>query len=163
MNQDRRCGLRVAVRAAIFALGLAPVGTAAFAQSGAAGTPLSAEEIRACLCLEQAITDLRRETDMQQSLRDERVTELNQVDQEIEQRRVTMDGSDPAAVQEMQHLVARQQMLRDLLHSEVGDAYRDRIKELNSRVALYNEQCTTRPMFKIEVERAKENLQCPVQ
>ncbi|WP_119458425.1 hypothetical protein [Rhodospirillaceae bacterium SYSU D60014] len=160
MGKSLRRSLRSAIYAAVLLSALGHV-SAALAQSDESGPALSAEEVSACLCLQQEIDELRRETELQGALRQERKAELSQIDQQIERNRVVVDVGNPEAVKSLQQLVARQQMLRDLLRNDIRQSQQASIERLNARVATYNEKCTTRPMFKLEVERAQANLQCP--
>lgn len=164
MGNDPRRNRRLMIHAAILVWILGPA-AGALAQSdtapGAIGPALSVEEVSACLCLQREIDGLRRETELQGALRQDREAELSQIDQQIEQRRVAMDVNNPEAIAYLQRLVARQQMLRDLLRNEVHLSRQESVERLNARVKSYNEQCTTRPMFKLDVERVQAKLQCP--
>ncbi len=160
MSQDRRRGGRAAGRAAIVALGLT-LGGGALAQPPEVGELLSPEQVRACLCLGQRIDELRQDVALQESLSKEREAELSAIDREIERRRATVNVDGPAAVQELQRLVARQQTLRDLLRTELRGAHRDRVRRLNDRVETFNRLCAGRLTAGFETDRRKANPQCP--
>ena len=132
----------------------------AAAQSTGAMSP---EEIATCLCQKQALEQQRASLDAQGALLQERQLELSNLDTEIKRQSAALSSSDPVGQQMLQDLIAQQIALRNLIQLQIRPSYNQQVGELTRVIETYNAQCTTRPRYKLDVERAEQNLTCPQQ
>ena len=139
---------------------LAAATTAAEAQQST-GTAMTADEIAVCLCQEQAIEQQRAQVDIQGSLLAERQQELNNLDAEIKRQALRLSPTDVVGQQVLQDIIGQQIALRNLIQLRIRPDYSQQVRQLNEGVEAYTAQCTTRPRYVLDVERAEENLSCP--
>lgn len=148
--------LPVAACVAMFALFAAP---AAWAQ--ATGPAMTTEEIRVCLCQEQALEQKRNEVDTQGALLDERQQELTSLDAEIKRQAAVLPSNDQVGQQVLQDLIQQQMGLRNMIQLQIRPAYNRSAADLRTTVETYNAQCTSRPRYTLDAQQAAENLVCP--
>jgi len=134
---------------------------AALAQ--AVGPAMTTDEIRVCLCQEQALEQKRNEVDTQGGLLDERQQELNSLDAEIKRQAAVLPGSDLVGQQVLQDLIQQQMGLRNMIQLQIRPAYNRSAADLRQIVETYNAQCTARPRYALDAQEAAANLVCPAQ
>ena len=122
---------------------------------------LSLEEVRTCMCLEEAMAARQQEMDLRGGIFRERESELERIGMEIEVKRAAMDPDDPQAIADLKALIERQQTLRQLMRRDIQPSYRDSLAAFNAVSAAFNEQCAGRRLYKPQVEKLQGNLQCP--
>jgi nucleotide-binding universal stress UspA family protein len=61
----------------------------------------------------------------------------------------------------LQDLIAQQIALRNLIQLQIRPAYTQQLNQLRATIETYNAQCTTRPRYVLDVEKAQQNLVCP--
>jgi len=127
--------------------------------------PLTFDELRSCLCLEQSIDRLRREAELQGNLADsvigDREAELARLDRQIAETRAIMDVNDQAAIEGLKHLLARQQELRRQLRPDLRAAQHEAVAAVNAAIADYNRRCAARRFHAPDADRTRQDLQCP--
>jgi hypothetical protein len=116
------------------------------------GPAMSPDEIAACLCQKQALEQQRASLDAQGTLLQERQLELSNLDTEIKRQSAALSSSDA---------VAQQIALRNLIQLQIRPSYNQQVGALTQVIETYNAQCTTRPRYKLDVDRAEQNLTCP--
>jgi hypothetical protein len=126
--------------------------------SGPAMTP---EEIASCLCQKQVLDQQQSDVDVQGGLLEERQQELNSLDAQIKAQAARTPSTDIVGQQVLQDLIAQQIALRNLIQLQIRPVYTERLGKLRQTIESYNAQCTTRPRYVIDVEKAQENLACP--
>jgi hypothetical protein len=149
---------------AAFLLGAGGAGwsPAVHAQSQApAGPAMSPEEIAACLCQKEVLDQQQSNVDVQGGLLQERQHELNNLDAQIKQQAARTPSTDTVGQQVLQDLIAQQIALRNLIQLQIRPVYTQQLGELRQTIESYNAQCTTRPRYVIDVEKAQQNLACP--
>ncbi|MFZ5789156.1 MAG: hypothetical protein ACOY3L_00505 [Pseudomonadota bacterium] len=156
MNGVRRT-LRRASAATAFILSLG-LGLPVMAQ-----TALTVDEIRDCLCREQALNILRGQTDGQRLRFNDAQADLKKLEDQIANMRKTMNPDDELSVQIMVEMIRRRDALNAELRDKVGPETQAAVAKLNQAVADYNARCAQRTMLKMDVETASRNLVCPVQ
>jgi hypothetical protein len=124
---------------------------------------LTVEELRYCFCLEQELTQKRAELDLRNGILKERENELERLGMQIEALRASMDPADTQAGEELKALIKRQEALRELLRRDIVQSYQDSVRSYNEGLTAYNETCANRRIYKPDVEKAKQNLQCAKQ
>lgn len=151
----------VSLRATMMVATLAAGG---FAASGATGQELepalTVDELRYCLCLEQELDQSRAELDLRHGILQERENELQRLGMDIETARQTMDPNDVQAGENLKVLISRQENLRQLLRRDIIRSYQDAVRAYNEALTSYNSTCANRRIYKPDVEKAKQNLQC---
>lgn len=148
--------LPVAGCALIFSLSLHG---AALAQ--ATGPAMTEDEIRVCLCQEQALEQKRAELDAQGALLAERQQELDSLSAEIKRQASILPSSDVVGQQVLQDLIQQQIALRNMIQLQIRPGYIQSTADLRQMVDGYNAQCVSRPRYALDAQRAAENLACP--
>ncbi|HET6621725.1 MAG TPA: hypothetical protein VFG64_17440 [Dongiaceae bacterium] len=126
-----------------------------------AGPAMTPDEIAACLCQKDALDKQQSNVDVQNGLLQERQNELNNLDAEIKRQATSLSSSDTVGQQLLQELIGQQIALRNLIQLQIRPAYNQQANKLREMVGTYNTQCTARPRYVLDVEKAQQNLQCP--
>jgi hypothetical protein len=130
----------------------------AAAQSGLAMTP---EEISLCLCQEQTITLQQSQVDIQGGLLAERQQELANLDTEIKRKAASTATTDAVGQSVLQSMIGQQIALRNLIQLRIRPDYNNDVRALNQTVNEYNAQCTARPRYTLDVQKAQAMTTCP--
>jgi hypothetical protein len=135
-----------------------------------ATAPVSAQEIQPllpkedvpyCLCLEQEIAEWQSELDVRGSILNERQSELQRLDMDIEVKRAAMTPGDEMAIADLKAMIERQQSLRALLRRDIMPSYQAAVQGYNAATDEYNARCAGRRFFQPEVDALQGTLQCP--
>src|SRR5262245_57576421 len=146
----------------LIAVALASWSPRAAAQSTPpAGPAMTPDEIAACLCQKEAIEAQQSNADVQGGLLQERQQELTNLDTQIKAQAARTPSSDQVGQQVLQDLIAQQIALRNLIQLQIRPAYTLQLNQLRTAIETYNAQCTARPRYVLDVEKAQENLVCP--
>lgn len=129
----------------------------------ATGPAMTTDEIRVCLCQEQALEQKRNEVDTQSALLSERQQELTSLDTEIKRQAAALPSNDQVGQQVLQDLIQQQMGLRNMIQLQIRPAYNRSAADLRQIVETYNAQCTARPRYALDAQQAAANLVCPVQ
>lgn len=134
----------------------------ASAQSQAPGGPaMTPDEIAACLCQREVLDQQQSNADVQGDLLQERQQELTNLDTQIKAQAARTPSNDLVGQQVLQDLIAQQIALRNLIQLQIRPAYTQQLNQLRATIETYNAECTTRPRYVLDVEKAQENLVCP--
>jgi len=125
------------------------------------GPAMTTEEIAACLCQKEELDRQQSNVDVQGGLPQERQQELTNLDAQIRQQAARTPSTDHVGQQVLQNLIAQQIALRNLIQLQIRPAYNQQLNQLRQTIETYNGQCTTRPRYVVDVEKAQENLVCP--
>ncbi len=125
------------------------------------GPAMTTEEIAACLCQKEELDRQQSNVDVQGGLLQERQQELTNLDAQIKQQAARTPSTDHVGQQVLQNLIAQQIALRNLIQLQIRPAYNQQLNQLRQTIETYNGQCTTRPRYVVDVEKAQENLVCP--
>lgn len=145
---------------AAFSILLASAVLPAAAQN--AGPAMNTEEIRKCLCQQQAMEQQHDAVDTQGALLDERQQELASLDAEIKRQAASLPSDDVVGQQVLQDLIHQQMALRNLIQLEIRPGYNRSMATLRQVIESYNAECTTRPRYALDVQQAEKNLVCPI-
>jgi hypothetical protein len=126
-----------------------------------AGPAMTADEIAACLCQRQVLDAQQSNVDVQGGLLQERQQELTNLDTQIKAQAARTPSSDVVGQQVLQDLIAQQIGLRNLIQLQIRPAYTQQLNQLRTTIETYNAQCTARPRYVLDVEKAEQNLVCP--
>jgi len=126
-----------------------------------AGPAMTPEEIAACLCQKEVLDQQQSNVDVQGGLLQERQQELTNLDTQIKAQAARTPSSDTVGQQVLQDLIAQQIALRNLIQLQIRPAYTQQLNQLRTTIETYNAQCTTRPRYVLDVEKAQQNLVCP--
>jgi hypothetical protein len=148
--------------ALLIALALGGWSSRAAAQSTPpAGPAMTPDEIAACLCQKEVLDQQQSNVDVQGGLLQERQQELTNLDTQIKAQAARTPSSDLVGQQVLQDLIAQQIGLRNLIQLQIRPAYTQQLNQLRGTIETYNAQCTTRPRYVLDVEKAQQNLVCP--
>lgn len=147
--------------ALLVAIALGSWSSRATAQSAPAGPAMTPDEIAACLCQKEVLDQQQSNAEVQGGLLQERQQELTNLDTQIKAQAARTPSSDTVGQQVLQDLIAQQIALRNLIQLQIRPAYTQQLRELRTIIETYNAQCTTRPRYVLDVEKAQENLVCP--
>ena len=136
------------------------ISTAAAAQDTQQTMPV--EQIRDCICQEQALEALSSRVSAASGGYNQRQQELQSIEQQLADLQRTATPGDPQAVSQSQALIDRRNLLRDQLRG-ASRPYQTLAQDYNQRAEQYNATCTKLPMLSFDVATAKENLSCPAQ
>ena len=126
-----------------------------------AGPAMTPDEIAACLCQKQVLDTQQSNVDVQGGLLQERQQELTNLDTQIKAQAARTPSSDLVGQQVLQDLIAQQIALRNLIQLQIRPAYTQQLNQLRTTIETYNAQCTARPRYVLDVEKAEQNLVCP--
>ena len=85
--------------------------------------------------------------------------EFARLDQLVEQARETIDVNDQAETDSFRRMFYRREELRQQLDQAMAP-YNQLLRRQNRLARLFNEQCASRTMFKLNVDAARANPQC---
>jgi hypothetical protein len=126
----------------------------------AAQQALTVDQIRSCLCEQQALTVLRQRTDAAKATYDERTQREDRLTQQINQMQASIGANDLSAQDQLRELLdLRGRVSRDRLQTALP-AWQQATRNLDAVVQDYNAKCL-KPMYKMDAERAQANLTCP--
>lgn len=146
--------------AALAALAAAAASIAMPAAAQQLEPALTVDELRYCLCLEQELENGRAELELRHGILKERENELERLGMDAQTMRASMDPNDAQAAEQLKGLISRQETLRQLLRRDIVPAYQDSVRSYNDALTFYNATCANRRIYKPDVEKAKQNLQC---
>ena len=126
-----------------------------------AGPAMTPDEIAACLCQKDTLDQQQSNVDVQGGLLQERQRELTNLDTQIKQQAARTPSNDAVGQQVLQDLIGQQIALRNLIQLQIRPAYNQQANQLRQTIESYNAQCTTRPRYVLDVEKAQQNLVCP--
>jgi len=126
-----------------------------------AGPAMTPDEIAACLCQREVLDQQQSNADVQGGLLQERQQELTNLDTQIKAQASRTPSSDTVGQQVLQDLIAQQIALRNLIQLQIRPAYTQQLNQLRTTIETYNAQCTGRPRYVLDVEKAQQNLVCP--
>ena len=146
----------------VVALGCSSWSPPAAAQSTPpAGPAMTPDEIAACLCQKDVLETQQSNVDVQGGLLQERQQELTNLDTQIKAQAARTPSSDQVGQQVLQDLIGQQIALRNLIQLQIRPAYTQQLNQLRTTIETYNAQCTGRPRYVLDVEKAEQNLVCP--
>ncbi len=125
--------------------------------------PLSPEmaEIRACLCLQQAVSALSAEMNAKRQALDTVTRQLSDLNSQLARDKTTINVNNPDAVARYKALLERRDAAYRQsigpVHAEAADA----TARYNARVNEYNARCANRPFNSAIVAQMQVNLVCP--
>lgn len=126
-----------------------------------AGPAMTPDEIASCLCQKEVLEGQQSNVDVQGGLLQERQQELANLDTQIKAQAARTPSSDLVGQQVLQDLIGQQIALRNLIQLQIRPAYTQQLNQLRTTVETYNAQCTARPRYVLDVEKAQQNLVCP--
>jgi len=126
-----------------------------------AGAAMTPDEIAACLCQREVLDQQQSNLDVQGGLLQERQQELTNLDTQIKAQAARTPSSDQVGQQVLQDLIGQEMALRNLIQLQIRPAYTQQLSQLRTTIDTYNAQCTARPRYVLDVEKAEQNLVCP--
>jgi hypothetical protein len=135
-------------------------------QSGSAAAqsstpPLTVDQIRACMCQEQFLTQSRPQVEAGQAMRREQQGRLDLLEAEIGVLRGSMDPNNVAQQEQLKAKIYQSNQLRDQIRRQFGPDYMQLLREFNRVASSYNENCANHRMIRTDINAAASNLSCP--
>ncbi len=155
---DRRPFLPFLMAAAIVVFWVAQSGSAS-AQSST--PPLSVAEIQFCMCQDELIDATRPEIEARQAMRAEQQGRLDLLEAEIDVMHGTIDPNNVTQQEQLKSKIYQANQLRDQIRRQFGPEYNVSLREFNTAVRSYNENCANRRMIQVDVTAAASGLSCP--
>lgn len=137
-------------------------GAAGTAAAQSAGTAVTVDEMRGCLCMEQELDARRADVGTRRAMLDERSAQLTAISAQIQARRASLNPEDLIGQQMLKNLMSQESALRDLIQSDTRPAVNQSVSEYNALLSLYNTECLSRPRFKADADLAAKDLVCPM-
>jgi DNA anti-recombination protein RmuC len=141
------------------ALAVAFGGWPAMAQT--AGSALTQDELRACLCEEQAIATLRQETQQRWAAYNNATAQEKKLNQQINEMRAKLYPYDASTRDQLDELISLRDRVHLQIRSQLLPALEQSTKALNVRIATYNARCVGRIVYQSDEAAARQNLVCP--
>jgi hypothetical protein len=126
----------------------------------AAQQALTVDQIRACLCEQQAMTVLRQRVDAAKATYEERTQREQRLSQQIEQMQSSIGANDLSAQDQLRELLdLRGRVSRDRMQTALP-GWQQATRNLDAVVQDYNAKCL-KPMYRMDEAQAQANLVCP--
>lgn len=122
---------------------------------------LTVDQIRACLCEEQTIADLRQRLTASQANYDKSNAHIRHLTRQIEQLQATMDPNDTMAQDQLRELIDLRARVEQEMYEQSLPRLQKSTRDLNNEVADYNDRCASHPIYELDQAAAKQNLVCP--
>jgi hypothetical protein len=122
---------------------------------------LTVPEIRACLCQESKIADLRAITADKDGAYKERTAQVKDLTGQIDQMTATMSPTDTLAQDQLSELIDLRTRVQQQIRQTALPALQQATKNLNIEVQSYNSVCANRTIYDTDDAEAHKNLSCP--
>ncbi len=149
----RMQGGRVAVAAALVLTG--------FCVPALAQVVRSPDEIRACLCKEQALQSLEAQVQAQSRTYQEKRQAFEALDRQVQSSRPKVNVNNPADVDAFKRLLDQRDQASDSLAGTVTRDYSAAVQRYNQAVADYNASCAGKAFDQDQLATLKRTLSCP--
>lgn len=119
------------------------------------------EEVRACLCKEQAVGTLDAEVQAQKRAYDEKRQTFEALDKQVQTSRPQVNVNNPSDVDAFKRLLAQRDAAADTLDGPATASYATAVKNYNAAVSDYNTSCSGKAFDQDVMARVKQSLSCP--
>jgi uncharacterized protein YukE len=119
------------------------------------------DEVRACLCREQAVTTLNGEVQAQSRAYEEKRQSFETLDKQVQTSRPQVNVNNQADVDAFKRLLERRDEAADVLAGPATRSYAEAVQHYNQAVSDYNSTCAGRAFDPDQLAAQKRNLSCP--
>jgi hypothetical protein len=147
-------GWRLAVAAAL-ALSI-PTGVA-----NAQVVVRSPDEVRSCLCKEQAVASLNAQVQALSKAYDEKRQAFEALDRQVQTSRPQVNVNNPSDVDAFKRLLERRDEASDSLAGPATSDYAGAVQRYNAAVSDYNNSCSGKAFDQDVLAQVKQSLSCP--
>ncbi|MGO8919377.1 MAG: hypothetical protein ACLQJR_26035 [Stellaceae bacterium] len=119
------------------------------------------DEIRSCLCREQAVTALNGEVQAQSRAYEAQRQSFEALDKAVQTGRPQVNVNNPADVDAFKRLLEQRDEAADTLAGSANKSYADTVQRYNQAVADYNAGCAGKAFDPDQVAALKPTLSCP--
>jgi hypothetical protein len=121
------------------------------------------QEVTNCLCMEFAVNTAANDVAARQRIYEDSRRAFQALDAELNQRRTTMNPSNPADVESFRALLDRRNEAFSRYSRETTPEYGAVVEDYNRRVSQFNQSCSGRSYDATVLAQVRQSLICPAQ
>ena len=119
------------------------------------------DQVRACLCLGQQVTQESSELAQRRRQWQEKQQQIEALNQQVAAARPKVDVNDPNAIAAFKALLARRDAAAQTFAAEDTPNYRTFAEKYNARVADFNRGCAGKVYDSVVEAQIRQTLSCP--
>ena len=119
------------------------------------------DQIRACLCEQQAVKTLADTVQQQSRIYDQRRQALEALDKEVTTQRPQVNVANQSDVDAFKHLLDQRDAAADNFAGETTQTYAAAVRRYNQAVATFNANCSGKAYDPQVLPQVQSNLSCP--
>jgi hypothetical protein len=123
----------------------------------------SPDEVRSCLCKEQAVASLNAQVQAQSKAYDEKRQAFEALDRQVQTSRPQVNVNNPSDVDAFKRLLERRDEASDSLEGAATSDYAAAVQRYNAAVSDYNNSCSGKAFDQDVLNQVKQSLSCPKQ
>jgi hypothetical protein len=121
----------------------------------------SPDEVRSCLCKEQAVASLNAQVQAQSKAYDEKRQAFEALDRQVQTSRPQVNVNNPSDVDAFKRLLERRDEASDSLEGAATSDYAAAVQRYNAAVSDYNNSCSGKAFDQDVLNQVKQSLSCP--
>jgi hypothetical protein len=121
----------------------------------------SPDEVRSCLCKEQAVASLNAQVQAQSKAYDEKRQAFEALDRQVQTSRPQVNVNNPSDVDAFKRLLERRDEASDSLEGSATSDYAAAVQRYNAAVSDYNNSCSGKAFDQDVLNQVKQSLSCP--
>jgi hypothetical protein len=121
----------------------------------------SPDEVRSCLCKEQAVASLNAQVQALSKAYDEKRQAFEALDRQVQTSRPQVNVNNPSDVDAFKRLLERRDEASDSLAGAATSDYASAVQRYNAAVSDYNNSCAGKAFDQDVLAQVKQSLSCP--
>ncbi|HUC67930.1 MAG TPA: hypothetical protein VMA53_21110 [Stellaceae bacterium] len=121
----------------------------------------SPDEVRSCLCKEQAVASLNAQVQALSKAYDEKRQAFEALDRQVQTSRPQVNVNNPSDVDAFKRLLERRDEASDSLAGAATSDYAGAVQRYNAAVSDYNNSCSGKAFDQDVLAQVKQSLSCP--
>jgi hypothetical protein len=121
----------------------------------------SPDEVRSCLCKEQAVASLNAQVQALSKAYDEKRQAFEALDRQVQTSRPQVNVNNPSDVDAFKRLLERRDEASDSLAGAATADYASAVQRYNAAVSDYNNSCAGKAFDQDVLAQVKQSLSCP--
>ena len=119
------------------------------------------DEIRSCLCQEQAVAALDGQVQAESRAYEDKRQAFQSLDRQVQQRRPQVNVKSQVDVDAFKRLLEQRDQAADVLAGDATKSYADAVAHYNQAVARYNGACAGKAYDPDQLAELRRSLSCP--